>query len=165
MFSLQELSDRLEIQDLVFLYAHLIDSRQFDQLREVFTEDAFVDYSVYGGSVGDLETTIDFLKQAVTHELFPNCQHLNANVHVTLDGDTASGRVMCFNPMEMTMPGGGLQTYMLGLWYVDEYRRTPAGWRISRRVEEKSWAFNTPDFMNFQQSDMPQNDEGGGGVN
>jgi hypothetical protein len=149
MLSQQALSDRFEIQDLIFHYAHLIDSRQFDALREVFTEDAFVDYSVYGGSVGDLETTIDFLKQAVTRELFPNCQHLNANVQVSLDGDSAQGRVMCFNPMEMTLPDGGSQTYMLGLWYVDEYRRTPAGWRICRRVEEKCWAFNTPEFMNF----------------
>ena len=149
MLSQQEISDRFEIQDLVFRYAHLIDSRQFDQLRDVFTEDAFVDYSVYGGSVGDLDTTIEFLQQAVTRELFPNCQHLNANVQVSLHGDTATGRVMCFNPMEMTLPGGDSQTYMLGLWYVDEYRRTPAGWRICRRVEEKCWAFNTPDFMDF----------------
>jgi len=150
MLSQQELSDRFEIQDLVFHYADLIDSRQFDELRDsVFTEDAFIDYSVYGGSVGDLETTIDFLKQAVTKELFPNCQHLNANVQITLDGDSATGRVMCFNPMEMTLPDAPSQTYMLGLWYLDEYRRTPEGWRITRRVEEKCWSFNTPDFMNF----------------
>ena len=121
----------------MFRYAHLIDTRQFDQLRDVFTEDAFVDYSVYGGSVGNLETTIEFLEQAVTRELFPNCQHLNANVQVTLDGDTASGRVMCFNPMEMNLPGGDSQTYMLGLWYVDEYRRTADGWRIAKRYEEQ----------------------------
>jgi len=150
MLSQQELSDRFEIQDLVFRYAHLIDTREFDQLREdVFTEDAFIDYSVYGGSVGDLEHTIGFLKEAVTKALFPNCQHLNANVQVTLHGDTATGRVMCFNPMEMVIPGQDNQTYMLGLWYVDEYRRTQRGWRISRRVEEKSWGFNTPEFMNF----------------
>jgi 3-phenylpropionate/cinnamic acid dioxygenase small subunit len=149
MLSQQELSDRFEIQDLVFRYAHLIDSRQFQALRSVFTEDAFVDYSVYGGSVGDLDTTIAFLERAVTTEVFPNCQHLNANVQVTLDGDRAEGRVMCFNPMEMTLSQGETQTYMLGLWYVDEYRRTADGWRISRRVEEKSWAFNTPDFLRF----------------
>ena len=149
MLSQQEISDRFEIQDLVFRYAHLIDTRQFDQLRDVFTEDAFVDYSVYGGSVGDLDTTIEFLEKAVTRELYPNCQHHNANVQVTLHGDTASGRVMCFNPMEMNLPGGDSQTYMLGLWYVDEYRRTADGWRICRRVEEKCWAFNTPDFMDF----------------
>jgi len=150
MLSQQELSDRFEIQDLVFHYAHLIDTRQFDQLRdEVFTGDAFIDYSVYGGSVGDLETTICFLKEAMTASLFPNCQHLNANVQLALDGDRATGRVMCFNPMEMAIPEQGTQTYMLGLWYVDEYRRTGKGWRINRRVEEKSWAFNTPEFMDF----------------
>ncbi len=149
MLSQQELSDRFEIQDLVFRYAHLVDSRQFDELRELFTEDAFIDYSVYGGSVGDLETTIAFLKKAVATSTFPNCQHLNANVQVTIHGDSASGRVMCFNPMEMAMPDGGTHTFMLGLWYVDEYRRTAGAWRISRRVEEKSWAFNTPDFMKF----------------
>jgi hypothetical protein len=102
-----------------------------------------------GGSVGDLEETITFLKAAVTDELFPNSQHLNANVQVVLAGNEATGRVMCLNPMEMAMPDGGTQTYFLGLWYVDEYRRTDAGWRISRREEVKSWVFNTPDFMNF----------------
>lgn len=150
MLSQQELSDRFEIQDLVFHYAHLIDSKNFEELRNsVFTPDAHIDYSVFGGSVGDVQETIGFLKAAVTDALFPNSQHLNANVQVTLDGDTASGRVMCLNPMQMTMPGGGTQTYFLGLWYVDEYRRSADGWRISRREEVKSWVFNAPDFMNF----------------
>lgn len=149
MLSQQELSDRFEIQDLVYRYAELIDTREFDQLREVFTGDAFIDYSVFGGSVGDLETTIKFLKEAVTRDLFPNCQHLNANIQVNLAGDTGTGRVMCFNPMEMALGEQGSQTYMLGLWYVDEYRRTAGGWRISRRVEEKSWVFNLPEFMSF----------------
>lgn len=150
MLSQQEISDRFEIQDLVFHYADLIDSKRFDELRAtVFTEDAHIDYGVFGGSVGDVDTTIEFLKAAVSDELFPNSQHLNANVQVTLDGDAATGRVMCFNPMEMAMPDGGTQTYFIGLWYVDQYCRTAEGWRISRRVEEKSWVFNTPDFMNL----------------
>jgi 3-phenylpropionate/cinnamic acid dioxygenase small subunit len=148
MLSQQELSDRFEIQDLCFHYAHLIDQKQFDTLRDdIFTADAHIDYSVFGGSVGDVDETINFLKAALTHEAFPNSQHLNANVQVELDGDSASGRVMCFNPMEMSMPEGGTQTYFIGLWYVDEYRRTPAGWRMCRREEEKSWVFNAPDFM------------------
>ena len=149
MLSQQELSDRFEIQDLVFRYAQLIDSRDFEALRDIFTADVHVDYSAMGGGVGDLEETISFLHAAVTAELFPNTQHLNANVQVTLDGDRASGRVMCFNPMEMAMPDGSTQTFFLGLWYVDEYRRESAGWRIARREEVKSWVFNTPDFMSF----------------
>ena len=148
MLSTQELSDRFEIQDLVFHYADLIDKKQVERLRdEVFTEDAHIDYSAMGGSVGDVEATLEFLQASLTDELFPNTQHLNANVQVALDGDTATGRVMCFNPMDMALPDGGSQTFFLGLWYVDEYRRTDKGWRISRRAEEKSWVFNTPDFM------------------
>ncbi len=149
MLSQQELSDRFELQDLCIHYARLIDQKDFDKLRDVFTEDAHIDYSAFGGSVGTLEETITFLKAAVSDELFPNTQHLNANIEIELDGDSAKGRVMCFNPMEMALPDGGTQTFFLGLWYVDEYRRTAQGWRISRREEEKSWVFNTPDFMNL----------------
>jgi 3-phenylpropionate/cinnamic acid dioxygenase small subunit len=150
MMSQQEISDRFEIQDLVFHYADLIDRKQIDRLRqEVFTEDAHIDYSAMGGSVGDVASTIEFLEASLTDELFPNTQHLNANVQVSLKGDSATGRVMCLNPMDMIVAEGQTQTFFLGLWYVDEYRRTDAGWRISRRAEEKSWVFNAPDFMNL----------------
>lgn len=153
MLSQQELSDRFELQDLVYRYAQLIDSKDFGELRDIFTADAHIDYSAFGGSVGNLEETIAFLQAAVTAELFPDTQHLNANVQLLLDGDTASGRVMCFNPMVMTMPDGGEQTYFLGLWYLDQYRRTGQGWRICQRKEQRSWVFNTPDFMNLQRTD------------
>lgn len=144
--SLQEISDRIEIQDLVWQYSDIIDRKAIDELRQVFTEDAFVDYSVFGGSKGNLEDTITFLKEALP--IFTYTQHLNANLQVTLDGDKATGRIMCFNPQEMKM-GDDRTTFMLGLWYVDKYRRTDAGWRISERVEERSWKFNTPEFMSF----------------
>lgn len=150
MLSQQELSDRFELQDLVFRYAEIIDTRQIDLLAtEIFTEDAHIDYSAMGGSVGNLEETLEFLRASLTADLFPNTQHLNANVQIKLNGDTATGRVMCYNPMEMALPDGGQQMFFLGLWYVDEYRRTEAGWRMSRRAEEKSWAFNLPDFMSL----------------
>lgn len=148
MLSQQELSDRFEIQDLIFHYSDLIDTKQIDRLREdVFTSDAHIDYSAMGGSVGDVDETLKFLNASLTNELFPNSQHLNANVQVKLDGDKATGRVMCFNPMEMSMGESETQTFFLGLWYVDEYQRTDSGWRISRRAEVKSWIFNTPEFM------------------
>lgn len=148
MLSHQELSDRFEIQDLCYRYAELIDSKDFDALRaEIFTADAHIDYSVFGGSVGGLEDTIDFLKQALTKELFPVHQHLNANLQVTLQGDEARGRIMCFNPQEISLGEEKSQVFMLGLWYLDKYVRTQQGWRICERIEEKSWVFNTPDFM------------------
>ena len=146
MLSLQEISDRFEIQDLVNRYAQIIDSKEFDLLREdVFCKDAFIDYSVFGGSKGNLETTIEFLHKAM--KLFPNTQHLNSNIQIQLDGDRATGRVMCLNPQEMKLPDREEHLFFCGLWYVDEYRRTEKGWRIAKRIEEKSFVFNAPEFM------------------
>lgn len=145
MLSLQEISDRMEIADLVHRYAQIIDAKDFDLLREeIFCDDAFVDYSVFGGSKGDVETTIAFLRKAF--RLFPNTQHLNANIQIQVDGDRASGRIMCLNPQEMKLPDRDEHIFFCGLWYVDEYRRTDQGWRIARRVEEKSFVFNPPEF-------------------
>jgi hypothetical protein len=51
--------------------------------------------------------------------------------------------------MQMGLPDGTSQVFFLGLWYLDEYRRTADGWRICRREEQKSWVFNTPDILDF----------------
>lgn len=152
MLSLQEISDRLEIQDLAWRYSEIIDAKDFDRLRdEIFTPDAFIDYSAFGGSKGDLETTIAFLHDAM--KIFPAHQHLNANHRIELGpGDppeTATGRVMCFNPQVCEPRDGEAQGHIFfcGLWYDDEYVRTEAGWRIRRRVEDKSYVYDPPAFM------------------
>jgi len=143
MLSLQEISDRFEIQDLIHLYSAIVDAKQFARLRdEVFCEDAFIDYSAFGGSKGNVDETIAFLEKVM--KLFPNTQHLNANIQLEIDGDRATGRVMCFNPQDLQLPNSEGHIFFCGLWYVDAYRRTQSGWRISRRVEEKSYVFNPP---------------------
>jgi 3-phenylpropionate/cinnamic acid dioxygenase small subunit len=147
MLSLQEISDRFEIQDLVYRYADVIDQRRFDELRDIFSADAHINYSAVGGAVGDAESTIAFLKKALP--AFKCYQHLNANVQITVTGDTASGRVMCFNPQELMLGKDKSQLFMMGLWYNDQYVRTAKGWRIKERVEVMSWHFNAPDFMSF----------------
>ena len=43
MLSLQEISDRLEIQQLLVDYSTAIDQRRFDDLDKVFTPDAYID--------------------------------------------------------------------------------------------------------------------------
>jgi SnoaL-like protein len=43
MLSLDEISDRLEIQQLLVDYSTAIDQRRFDDLDRVFTPDAYID--------------------------------------------------------------------------------------------------------------------------
>jgi hypothetical protein len=143
--TLQQLSDRIEIEDMLVEYCHIIDTQDIDRLDGIFTEDAWIDYTAMGGIAGNREQIKTFLKQALP--AFRNTQHMIANYQIKLDGDCATGRIMCFNPMEFNLPDHGNPVFFLGLWYVDEYVRTAAGWRIKRRAEEKSYAFNTPSFM------------------
>lgn len=140
MLSLQEISDRLEIQDLCCRYSGLIDTRNFEALRdEVFAEDAELDYTEFGGPVGGAEETVTFLAKALAPENFPSFQHLVANMQIQISGDTATGRIMCFHPITQRTKDGGKKVILIGLWYIDTYTRTPQGWRIQTRSEEKSW--------------------------
>jgi 3-phenylpropionate/cinnamic acid dioxygenase small subunit len=144
MLSLQEISDRLEIQDLFVRYSHAVDTKDWDLYRTVFTEDAYIDYSEMGGSKGDLEETVAFLASAMP--MFASTQHLVANTVLTLDGDTASTRTICFNPMVMEMDGAE-RVFFCGLWYRDELVRTPDGWKIKHRYEERSYTYNRPEGL------------------
>ena len=42
MLSLEEISDRFEIQQLMIDYSNAIDQKQFDDLDRVFTPDAYI---------------------------------------------------------------------------------------------------------------------------
>jgi hypothetical protein len=133
MLSLEEISDRFEIQQLLIDYSTAIDNRRFDDLDRVFTPDAYIDYRAMGGIDGRFPEVKAWLAQVLPN--FPAYAHMLGNFDVRVDGDTASSRTICFNPMVL----GGDQNQILycGLWYDDEFIRTPDGWRMSRRVEEK----------------------------
>ncbi|MFD6162903.1 nuclear transport factor 2 family protein [Nocardia sp. NPDC060256] len=139
MLSLQEISDRLEIQDLMVRYSHAVDTGQWDQLDDIFTDDAHIDYTAMGGSVGDVAATKKFLAAMLPN--FPAFQHLISNSSITVDGDTATGRTMCHNPMMLSGGDGPPSLMLCGLWYLDTFARVDGQWRIARRVEEKSYMF------------------------
>jgi hypothetical protein len=138
MLSLSEISDRLEIQDLLVRYADAIDRHDFDGLDEVFTPDAAIDYTAFGGIAGAYPQMKAWLAQALSR--YSGYQHLVANADIRLDGDAASGRIMCLNPMPTPGAAGASQVTYNGLWYIDAYRRTQSGWRISSRKEERAFS-------------------------
>ena len=121
MLSLEEISDRLEIQQLLVEYSTAIDQRRFDDLDRVFTPDAYIDYRAMGGIDGHFPEVKAWLAQVLPK--FPAYAHMLGNFDVRIDGDTASSRTICFNPMVL----GGDQNQILycGLWYEDEFIRTP----------------------------------------
>ncbi|GAS95196.1 hypothetical protein RMCC_2162 [Mycolicibacterium canariasense] len=133
MLSIEEISDRLEIQDLLIAYSTAIDTRRFDDLDRVFTPDAYIDYRAMGGVDGHFPEVKAWLAQVLPN--FPAYAHMLGNVDIRLAGDTATSRTLCFNPM--VLGGEQQQVLFCGLWYEDEFVRTGEGWRMSRRVEVK----------------------------
>ena len=133
MLSIEEISDRLEIQDLLVAYSTAIDKRRFDDLDRVFTADAYIDYRAMGGVDGRYPEVKAWLSQVLPN--FPAYAHMLGNVDVSIDGDTATSRTLCFNPM--VLGGDDGQVLFCGLWYDDEFVRTAEGWRMTKRVEEK----------------------------
>ena len=140
--SVQQLSDRIEIQDLLIAYCTAIDSKKFDDLDHIFTADAYIDYTAFGGAKGVFSEAKAYLQKALKE--FPNHQHLLSNIQVRVDGDTATSRCMCHNPMVIPIEKDQTQTAFFGLWYDDELVRTKAGWRIKKRVIEGCYAHNLP---------------------
>lgn len=142
MLSLAEISDRLEIQQLLIDYSSAIDRRQFDDLDRVFTPDAYIDYRAMGGIDGHFPEVKAWLAQVLPN--FPAYAHMLGNFDVQITGHTASSRTICFNPMVLpgeTQAGSSApptaQVLFCGLWYEDAFIRTDDGWRMSRRVETK----------------------------
>ena len=139
--NLQYLLDRLAIEDQVKRYATLVDRKLIDQLNEVFTDDAWIDYTASGGAAGNLEETKAYLK-AVFGPTFTSTQHMMGNVVVDIaeDGKSAVGEVMLFNPLSI-----GDYTFFCGVWYHDEWIKTDEGiWKMRRRVQENSYAYHRP---------------------
>jgi hypothetical protein len=134
MLSLEEISDRLEVQQLLIGYSEAIDRRQFDELDAIFTPDAYIDYRATGGIDGHYPQIKPWLAE-VLPKYFSSYAHMLGLPAIRLDGDKATARTFCFNPM--VLKGKKPSTMQIGLWYDDEFVRTPDGWRMSRRVEIK----------------------------
>jgi len=98
MLSLEEISDRFEIQQLLIDYSTAIDRRRFDDLDLVFTSDAYIDYRAMGGIDGRFPEVKASLAETLP-KVFQAHAHMLGNFDMRIEGDTASSRTFCFNPM------------------------------------------------------------------
>ncbi|MFW0797682.1 nuclear transport factor 2 family protein [Gordonia sp. CPCC 205515] len=131
MLTIEEISARLEIQQVLTDYSTAVDSGRFDDLDAVFTDDAVIDYRVMGGIAGTVTEVKEWLGQVLPG--FSAYCHLLGNHDITIDGDHAVTRTLCLNPMQTPDDS----TFLLGLWYADTWSATTDGWRIRTRVLEK----------------------------
>jgi hypothetical protein len=140
--SLQEVSDRIEIGDLLVRYTRAIDDKDWVLLDSVFTPDADIDYTTSGGIKGSYPEVREWLGKALA--AFPITIHAITNSTIELDGDRATGKTLVNNPMVIPQAGGGQTQFTVWAWYVDELVRTKDGWRISKRFEDQVFVEGGP---------------------
>lgn len=104
MLTLQEISDRLEIQDVLARYSHAIDRHDWSGLDAVFTPDAVIDYTEFGGPRAALPEIKTFLQKVLP--MHAGHYHLVATSLITVEGDTAEARSVCHNPMVLDRDDG-----------------------------------------------------------
>ncbi|MBV9487919.1 MAG: nuclear transport factor 2 family protein [Frankiaceae bacterium] len=136
-FSDTEVKDRLEIQHLISRYADIIDGQRFDELDDIFTADAVIDYSTFGVPVGGVAEIKEFLRSSFP--FFERTQHMMGLPHIEVSGDSATARTSCNNPMVSKKRDGTSEVWLIGLWYDDELVRTDAGWRFAKRTETRCY--------------------------
>jgi hypothetical protein len=139
VLTLQEISDRLEIQELLARYSHAIDTMDWDLLDELFTEDAEIDYTSMGGIRGTLAEQKAFLEANLPAIFQRGFQHLTATSTFDIEEDVAHVRTICFNPMVIQ---DERHVLFCGLWYRDTMVRQGGRWRIRERVEDRGWSLD-----------------------
>jgi ketosteroid isomerase-like protein len=131
---LQALQDRLEITDALYRYSSAIDSFDTEGVRSVLADDVYAQYGnldpVSGGDA--LTEWIAGATATITWQ-----HHLLSVYHVDIDGDSATA-LSCLTSYQV-FDGEPDVAKLLVARYHDELRRTPDGWKISRRVAEFLW--------------------------
>lgn len=130
----QQTSDLLEIQQLIYRYARLIDTRDFAALGTVFAPGAEVHYNVFGGVKQTWPEIQGFLRMGLS--LHRVTQHQMSNPLVELDGDRATactyGNLVHVQELLDGKPSYVVQHAI----YHDALARGAEGWRItSRRLD------------------------------
>jgi hypothetical protein len=133
----RQLSDRIEIADLITSYTRAIDTGEWDLLDSVFTPDAQIDYTSAGGIKGGFPEVKAWLAEVLP--TFARWQHTIGQLAVALDGDVATVTAYFTNPMVTADDDGTEKLTTYFGYYHHRLVRTREGWRSRQLTEEAVW--------------------------
>jgi ketosteroid isomerase-like protein len=150
------LNDERELAALSISYAAAVDGRDGDRLAGLFVEDGEL---VIPKVPVDLRPVLVRKGSEVLRQIpdglrrFTKTFHAVLNREFTIEGGTATGVVYCIahhvtaggEGADVTAgAGSGGTDAMWYIRYLDDYRRTAAGWRIVRRELHLEWVEERP---------------------
>jgi len=129
------LEDERAIIDGTVRYCWAIDGRNWDELADVFTDDALVKFGV-AAPVRGLSEIQSFIARVLTP--LDASQHMVTNHRVERDDEGVRSR--CYFQAQHVRRGvdGGANYIVAGI-YRDVWSESPVGWRIRSRELEVLW--------------------------
>ena len=132
MLSARELSDQVEIGQLLQRYAQALDSREFARLDAIFAADAEVEYRLGERvTLGSWRENRDMFTRFL--DVFAYTSHLISPPIVELAGDEARAESRLIAAHGWERVSGGRGTWLVFGLYRDTLVRRPEGWRIRVR--------------------------------
>ena len=125
--AVDELRDIEAIKTLKARYCHLVDAGCWDELAELWTEDATCDYAFFGSYNGRDEIVNEFFRELVASASSFNA-HMVHNPLIELTGDRAKGT--WYLTAHTTNQPSNRAVWVMGL-YRDEFERIDGSWKIS----------------------------------
>jgi hypothetical protein len=128
--------DRWEINDVLARYCIAIDTRDFDLLREIFTDGSAIDFGAdFGAGTRGIgaDWFISFAK--ATCEGFARSHHSLGTSLVEASPEGARGRTYV-TAQHVGHPPLENESFTICAWYLDGFSKTDAGWLISERTVE-----------------------------
>ena len=125
--AVQQLRDIESLKRLKALYCHLVDSRSWDELDRLWTEDAACNYGFFGSYQGRRGIMDGFFRGAVD-QAASFMVHMVHNPVVDVQGDEAQGS--WYLTAQTTLKATNQAVWVMGI-YRDRFRRVGGEWKIA----------------------------------
>ena len=127
-------SDHIEITQLLQLYFHALDWKNYALLDRVFSADAELHYDMGAMGEGAKKDLSTMVKQfEAFNRVFAFTQHIMGQPLIHCDGDRATSTTALRAVHVQVALDGSENTWVVYGFYEDLHRRTEAGWRIQKR--------------------------------
>jgi SnoaL-like domain len=156
MLSPAQVADLAELNQLAYRYAAAVDSCDVEVFLSVFSPEAQMKTfgpgadAPFGVATGHEE--LAGIPQAM-RQRFMRTAHVMTNHLVDLDGDSASGSVLC-TARHLLGNGGGGTDLVVVIRYVDRYERRGDAWLIRDREIRFLWSERHPTLSDQEVLDI-----------
>ena len=143
---LQNLLDKVEINDLVTRFTRALDIQNWDMFRSCFVDEIELDFEDSTGQPATTKKTEDFVAFGRSSLKGLKTQHHSFNHEITFDKD----RAVCISSifvMHHCPNSYGENLFNMHGYYTMSLVRSPEGWKIQKLKQSLTWCEGHPTLL------------------